>query len=297
MQIIGEKTYYNINIKFIFFRFFSELPSEGNGTKSQSPSSSPNSALSKSPLTKNRFETSRLKSSDQISETTKSIFIKSFNSSKEKSAESSASIKSSQETDLKPVPKFNLNREVSVHHSSKVSSHEKGPAGLPKPFTADAIDTFIDAECSIDYGSLATTLPIDVDEALGALDSLKFLRSDEKSSTKNWMKNYQRFESTLKLNCSVANKQREINLWQSRNPFELKKTWVLAKSAENTETEVEAAETPICPIIVESLSSLKTQSADDLQNLPQGRKVNVEIIKGDEIEHEVSQQVLPIDQT
>ena len=287
MQIIGEKTCYYNNLKLYFF--FSKLLSESNSTKNLvSPSSSPNSAVSKSPLTKTKCETSPLKSSDhQINESSKSIFMKSVYSSKEKSAESSSSIKSSQETDSKPVPKFNLNREVSTHLSSKVSSHEKGPAGLPKPFTVDAIDTFIDAECSIDYGSLATTLPIDVDEALGALDSLKFLRSDEKSCSKNWMKNYQRFESTLK-NCNVANKQREINLWQSRNPFELKKN-VLAKSVDNTETEIDVVETPICPIIVESL---KTQSADDLQNFPQGRKVNVEIMKGDEIEHEVSQQVL-----
>jgi len=213
------------------------------------------------------------------------------------------------EVDSKPVPKFNLNHEVSFQMSRTVAStttaaripsiFEKKSSCvntvLPKPFTVDSVDTFIDADSPIDYGSLATTLvPIDVDEALGALDSLKFLRTnDTKTSDSNSAsrarneKLFEAYTANLKLNNyqNFSKRQKEINLWQTRKPlfdFNTKHIKEVKKEVENN------IETPICPTILEKLSPRKNLDEICSQDCA---NVEVEIVKGsDDGEDDVSQR-------
>ena len=81
----------------------------------------------------------------------------------------------------RPAANFNLNEKVSNLISSLANRAKPGYLShATKPFSVDDVKTFIDADSIIDYGSLATTQPIDVDEALGALDSLKFVKAEQK---------------------------------------------------------------------------------------------------------------------
>ena len=208
---------------------------------------------------------------------------------------------SSNSIETKPVLNFKLDQKCCFQ--IQTSCLFKSNSGIiPKPFTVDSVDTFIDADSIIDYGSLATTQPIDVDEALGALDSLKFIRNEDKLSDPSsvWAKNEKFSKSSFsisKLNEYKANKDREVNLWQLRSKFDLKGQNCSknedddSQKIENTKNKIKSddnvEENPICPTILPKLPSKKNSSVNifyefsqKIDDTDKTSQVELEIVKG-----------------
>ena len=195
-------------------------------------------------------------------------------------------------SDTKPVvAKFNLSEKVShpVLPTSNNGQFKNGyftnnleMSAALRPFTVDSVKTFIDADSIIDYGSLATTQPIDVDEALGALDSLKFGRKDTRMSNHKMVtnSNMRREIDVDALKESVARKEAETKLWRKKDVLEL-------KIVQRCNGEV--VEKPILPTIIPKMTSGKGLSPEPSPELSQNfdsdgtSQVEVEIVKGSEV--------------
>ena len=186
----------------------------------------------------------------------------------------------------RPAANFNLNEKVSNQISSLANRAKPGYLShATKPFSVDDVKTFIDADSIIDYGSLATTQPIDVDEALGALDSLKFVKAEQKLPEL----------SNQELRERVARKEKEVELWQTKNSLRPNGQVAAAKqqlpsvdlvAETGTKSSSAEAEKPICPTILPSLSSSnKKASSVDIffvfsAKVDDASTVEVEIVKG-----------------
>jgi len=194
----------------------------------------------------------------------------------------------------RPVANFILNEKVSIPATSRVTPAKPGyfcnnnNLSALRPFTVDSVKTFIDAESIIDYGSLATTQPIDVDEALGALDSLKFARADAKLADSRTAE-----ISMEELKESIAKKEKEVQLWQTKNRFQ-RKDLVPTKNdgkVGRVENKSPVPEKPICPTILPKLNSNKASSVDIYYEFAQksddavdgASQVEVEIVKGSDV--------------
>jgi hypothetical protein len=213
------------------------------------------------------------------------------------------------EIETKLVPKFRLDQKCcsQIPNSSSLlktsSLFNKKSEIIPEPFTVDSVDTFIDADSIIDYGSLATTQPIDVDEALGALDSLKCISNEDNLSDpiSLWAKNKMLSESSFtisKLNESIEKKEREVNLWQLRSKFDLKNENCLKHEVLNDSQKIDESkniiksdddveEKPIRATILPKLASKKTSSIDVCYKFPRKieasdeiSQIEVEVVKG-----------------